>query len=124
MVFFYIALVRFLFYVMDSCFPPTSAYFSKVINLATVCLLLPICWALCGWKDGTVITATLLYSHFGTCLHIFPIKSESPFLLSLPCQTLLFWLDCPLLQSRLFGLPLFLPYLIPAHLLSLHFLQL
>ena len=56
-----ILLHRHLLYVMYSCISPASSDFSEVIDLAAVCTLLPIGWALSGWMAGTTITATLLH---------------------------------------------------------------
>ena len=63
----------------NSCISPASAYFSEVINIATVHTLLSIGWELPGWMAGTAIIPALLFRQFGMCFYISPIVSEFPF---------------------------------------------
>ena len=65
---------------MDGSNSPTSADFSKVVDLATLHALLPIGQVLSGWKTGPTITGTLLHGNFLTCLQVSQIVSLSLFL--------------------------------------------
>ena len=89
---------------MDGSISPTPADLSKVVDLAALHTLLPIGRALSGWMAGTTITDSTLWLF----LDVFVIFSDCvTLLLSVSCLTLLFYLDWLLLQTGLFGLPLF-----------------
>ena len=120
--FLYTALSCLMFDFIHSSGSLASTHTPEVTDLATVCTLLPISWALSQWMAGATITACLFVGTFVCADGLLRLYMGAP-LVNLCLSNSLLSLRLFIMADWVLGLLLFLPSIIPSQLLSLYFPQ-